>query len=419
MAGELNGVAAKFLEQQPRALFVHCQAHRLNLAIQDAMSCVAPCNQFLSMINDIVQFIRDSPKRLAEFKSIADSTGVPSASLRPLCPTRWTLRLRSFLSVKESFDPLRLQLRNMASNMNVDRNVRAKASGFASEMNSLRFIFWLTVSIEIFEQTTLLSKLLQSSTLSAGEGKRAAMTIIDVLSNYRKDEHFIGQWKTVTDLQTAFGIPEPPIPRCAKRPARFDEGSETYQHQSAEDHFRCLYWQLLDSIIQAITSRFHSKGHQITETIEMVLFSGFSSQPVTDDALQVLSDHFRQDISIPRLRSELNILANLPQAAKVTDIPSAVKTLKELGESLNLLKNVRLLLQLYLILPSSTATAERSFSTLRRIKTYLRSSMSQARLNHVLVLTTYKNAVDDLDMDELLAEFIKRNELRRSTFSLP
>ena len=53
IAGDLNGVAAKFLSEQPRALFVHCQAHRLNLAIQDAMSSASCCNHFLSLMSNL------------------------------------------------------------------------------------------------------------------------------------------------------------------------------------------------------------------------------------------------------------------------------------------------------------------------------------------------------------------------------
>ena len=38
---------------------------------------------------------------------------------------------------------------------------------------------------------------------------------------------------------------------------------------------------------------------------------------------------------------------------------------------------------LYFNFPVTTATAERSFSTLRRIKTFLQSTMSECRLNNL------------------------------------
>ena len=89
-----------------------------------------------------------------------------------------------------------------------------------------------------------------------------------------------------------------------------------------------------------------------------------------------------------------------------------------LGEK-SLLPDIFTLMKLCLTLPASTATAERSFSTLRRVKTYLRSTMNQERLNHVMILNTYKERVDDLDVNRLLRTFIASNDIRRRTFAMP
>ena len=35
MAGHLNGVAAKILAEEPKAIFVHCLAHSVNLCLQE------------------------------------------------------------------------------------------------------------------------------------------------------------------------------------------------------------------------------------------------------------------------------------------------------------------------------------------------------------------------------------------------
>ena len=42
-------------------------------------------------------------------------------------------------------------------------------------------------------------------------------------------------------------------------------------------------------------------------------------------------------------------------------------------------------MKLLLVMPATNATSERSFSALRRIKTYLRTTMTQQRLNHLMV----------------------------------
>ena len=62
-----------------------------------------------------------------------------------------------------------------------------------------------------------------------------------------------------------------------------------------------------------------------------------------------------------------------------------------------MLSEVHKLVLLYLTVPVTTATAERSFSGLNRIKTYLRISMTQQRLNHCILLHIHHNKTDNLD----------------------
>lgn len=52
--------------------------------------------------------------------------------------------------------------------------------------------------------------------------------------------------------------------------------------------------------------------------------------------------------------------------------------------------NVYKLIKILVTLPVTTCTAERSFSTLRRLKTYLRNTMSQNRLNGLALLNIHR-----------------------------
>lgn len=81
-----------------------------------------------------------------------------------------------------------------------------------------------------------------------------------------------------------------------------------------------------------------------------------------------------------------------------------------------MLTEVDKLLKIFLTIPVTTATAERSFSALKRIKMYLRNSMSQERLNHCLILHVHREKTDDLSLPEIAQEFVSRNERRISYF---
>ena len=63
-------------------------------------------------------------------------------------------------------------------------------------------------------------------------------------------------------------------------------------------------------------------------------------------------------------------------------------------------------------MPATNAVSERSFSSMRRLKSYLRSTINQSRLNHVMILHLNKEKVDSLDLDVIGNEFVEGNEHR-------
>ena len=63
-------------------------------------------------------------------------------------------------------------------------------------------------------------------------------------------------------------------------------------------------------------------------------------------------------------------------------------------------------------MPATNSLCERSFSALKRVKNYLRSTTTDTRLNNLLVLHTQKEAVDEIDLAEIANEFINKCQTR-------
>ena len=70
-------------------------------------------------------------------------------------------------------------------------------------------------------------------------------------------------------------------------------------------------------------------------------------------------------------------------------------------------------LQIGLTIVVSTAECERSFSALKRTKTYLRSSMSEQRLTDLAVLSIEKELSQSLSLDEVVQNFSGSDKNRR------
>ena len=73
-------------------------------------------------------------------------------------------------------------------------------------------------------------------------------------------------------------------------------------------------------------------------------------------------------------------------------------------------------MKLLLVMPATNASSECSFSALRRIKTYLRTTMTQQRLNHLMLLHVNKEKTDALDLLQVGRDFVAGREGRLRTF---
>ena len=67
-------------------------------------------------------------------------------------------------------------------------------------------------------------------------------------------------------------------------------------------------------------------------------------------------------------------------------------------------------------MPATNATSERSFSALRRVKSYLRSTMGEERLSSLLMLHVHKDLTDSLDLLEVANSFVSDSEHRLRIF---
>ena len=65
--------------------------------------------------------------------------------------------------------------------------------------------------------------------------------------------------------------------------------------------------------------------------------------------------------------------------------------------------SLTLVCALFLTLPVTVASAERSFYKLKLIKTYLRSTMAQDRLDGLSLLAIERDAAQKLDIDSIIA----------------
>jgi len=129
--------------------------------------------------------------------------------------------------------------------------------------------------------------------------------------------------------------------------------------------------------------------------------------------------YFGTDIDCGRLghqpyRVHDAVKTTLPEVRQVTNIRTICEAFNKTPVTKTLLGEVHILLRLYLtFIP---VASERTFSSLRRLKTFLRSTMNQNRLNNCLPLHCRKSIMDTLDTVDIAKKFVCANQQRKRHF---
>jgi len=125
--------------------------------------------------------------------------------------------------------------------------------------------------------------------------------------------------------------------------------------------------------------------------------------------------HSRVDQLYHQLRMLKSLFKDIEHQTLTTSI--IAKTLISIPSATQELFEYKLIaLKSCLSIPVSVATLEHSFSVLRRLKTYLRSTTTQKKLTHCAVLHVHSDRVDSLDFFQCMKNFVLKNEEKIKVF---
>ena len=138
MRGLRNGVAKQIQDLEPRAIYTHCYGHSLNLAASDTVQKCKTVKAALETTHEITKLIKYSPRRGQLFDEIKDDIAPGTPGVRVLCPTRWTVRADSMMSILQNYTVLN-ELWDKACSVVGDTETIARIRGAAAQMASFDF----------------------------------------------------------------------------------------------------------------------------------------------------------------------------------------------------------------------------------------------------------------------------------------
>ena len=420
MSGINRGIQALFKSEANKALYVHCLAHSLNLCLKDVTNTCEIIRDVMNFIYELAQLIKMSPKRLTLFdslrKEVSINTGEFTPQLRMLCPTRWTVRHGSIASILRNYSIIQSALEEIRQGHD---DYAAKASGMVLKMDNFDTFFGLKLAYLIFSASEQLSINLQAKDTTVQEAVRGSLLLTTHFRSLR-DESKFNNFYDVVVRESRELTAEPTLPRRRKVPRRFDDGASPHTYETPKDRHRHMYFEVTELAAGEVERRFTQKDLGMISDIESSLIkcaNGETDQFISTDAEAYLKD----DFDLERLKIQLSMLPDVIKTSslnikQVTNVRTIVSAMSESAIYQGMLQEVDKLLKLYLTFPVTIATAERSFSSLRRVKTYLRSTMTSCRLNNLFLLYIHKEKTDALDLCKVAKEFVSVNSRRSHYF---
>ena len=299
-----------------------------------------------------------------------------------------------------------------------ETDMRARIIGVRSYMKTFDFLIGILLGELILRHSDNLSRTLQSPKISAAEAQKVVAMTVKTLESLREEEMFKLFWTNTLRKSRELSVNEPELPRKRKTPRRYEVGeSEGDFLADEETHYRVIYYAALDQVISSIKARIEQPGYQVYSHLESLLLNAMNKVDYIEH-FEFIIGYYGEDFNSDQLKLQLSILAgNIPVKETKYSLNDCIDYMKSLSEvQKTLLSEVVTLLSLSLVMPATNAISERSFSSLRRIKNYSRSTMSQVRLNNIIVLHVHKDKTDNLSSIQAANDFLQGSTHRQQIF---
>ena len=163
-------------------------------------------------------------------------------------------------------------------------------------------------------------------------------------------------------------------------------------------------------------------------TFEKLLIDGANNKKIDDTLRQRLELELSDFIDYQALVEELRDLPfalkvfnanSVVPMKKVTSLDAICNVMNHNASTKKLFSTIHVALQYYCCVPLTSATADRSVSTIRRVKNYLRSTSESDHLNNAMFASIHSKLIDQMDIKAITNEIVKVNEARMHYFGLP
>ncbi|XP_023312056.1 zinc finger MYM-type protein 1-like [Anoplophora glabripennis] len=376
MSGRHASVYTRIREKYPLAYFVHCYAHQLNLIMSQAVSQNTQVRIFFSIMDDIVNFFSNSPQRLDILTEVVGKR-IPRAVQTP-----WNFKSSAVNIIYEYRTSLIECMQQIQEQFSSAKAIN-QASAIERLLHDKVFLFWLNIFHNIMPHVDILYNQLQTRITDPVVIKSAIDTFENCINNVRKD-----------------------IKSVIKRGEelfKFESESAPKRMRVSEESLRASALEVCDVMIQTAKTRFEYSGHLLASTLFFSDHFDKYSKTFPDDVLKTTVAAYPV-FEVERLRTELTLIYMRPDFREINGAVAFLNMIR--GNNLEqTFKETIKLLEIIITIPMSTAETERCFSTLKRVKNFLRNSVCVDRLSALSMLSIENTLIkNDINFNEKVIE---------------
>uniref|UniRef100_A0A3B1J7P5 TTF-type domain-containing protein n=1 Tax=Astyanax mexicanus TaxID=7994 RepID=A0A3B1J7P5_ASTMX len=393
MMGQKQGVRARILQLNNKALCIPCSSHKLNLVVADAAKSSVLSTSFFGVLQRLYNLFSSSVQRWAVLRK-----HVKQLTLKPLSATRWEARIDSVKVVRYQLPEI-LEALSALQTFGIEKG--------DSETMSSSFLLCTIIWYNVLYQVNHVSKLLQSPNVSMGTLRAETEGVREYLEDFRENRLASCQTDAkdiAENLDMEMNLPEKKQ-RKKKRQFQY-EGTEETQSTPDETFRRDFFLPLVDTALRSLGDRL-SRLKGVYDLYDFLFSKDNMKQTIKNGKLHERCKKLEQtlhDIDADDLAFEINSsLHTFPD--HVATCPFDMLNYIYSEKLLDLYSTLSIALRLLLTLPVSVASGERSFSALKLIKTYMRSTMGQERLTGLALMSIEREVCRSLDMEDIVVAF--------------
>lgn len=409
MSSSGAGVQGIITQQYPKARYVHCNAHILNLTIVKACSERA-INNMNGSVTQASFFFNQSPKRQALLEKVI-ARELPESKktkIKDLCRTRWVYRheayetfLQLFPAIKKALEVISLRTREFGDDWMWDAESTTMARGLLHTFQSSMFLVAFYVVMKVMAVIKGVTIKLQARALDVLKAYTMVDGMITELEGLRSDEEVFSRWFAQIQRLAEDAGQEITVPRTTGRQVhRYNQ-----PHQDPKDYYRVSIFNVfLDHVIGQMRDRF-GPSQQLSAKL-LLLLPSVTVTLSTEERNKLVSDlaaAYETDLPASDLvEDEAERWARKWGSVDVAQQPSDLGSALRLCDS-DSFPNLHVLLKIACTMPVTTAESERANSTLKYIKTLLRNRTGDDRLSSLVLLKIH--GTKHLSVDAIVKTF--------------